>query len=121
MNELGIGIEIVNPYCSDLVPKSKILKYDYMEPQWWTWKKSEKSKYALPFSGQIESCILLVKYLIDEYGIEIKFPSINKKDKIDCSEIKGGIVSHRDFGKHADGRWILEKIYERFTHEGLVK
>jgi hypothetical protein len=121
MNDIGIGIEFVNPYCSDLIPLSKCKKYECIDPQWWTWKNSMGSKYVLPFQGQIESGLLLVKYLIDEYGIEVKFPSIGIREKIPCSDIKSGIVAHRDFGKHADGRYILESIYDRFKMEGLVK
>lgn len=109
MNNKSVGIEVVNPYSPNKIKTDH--NYSYIEAQWWTWCPDKNDKrYVLPFPGQIHSAIKLVDYLCDEYGVKFVFPTEKIRKKLDPAIIGPGVVAHRDFGQHSDGRYILEKI-----------
>lgn len=138
LNSGSIGFEFVNPYSPLMIPNSKKDIFDIVvDPFWWTWRPSKKSQvirdmlerkglkevpkgYVLPTKPQIEALEKLVPVLCYELNIPFEFPTIklNKKQP----RIKGwrkkakpgkGIVAHRDFASHADGRYLLNHIYEK--------
>jgi len=120
LNKTSIGIEIVNPYA----PKLAVgMDFKTIPAEWWTWLANKKDKrYVLPTQVQLDTLVKIVPFLCDKLGIPYKFPTayLNRKNR----KIKGwrfpprarpdaGIVAHRDFGSHADGRFILEYLISK--------
>lgn len=118
MNSNSIGIECVNPYYPSLMVHPWIVS----EPaKWWTHvKKGAIPEYVLPTEKQIQSIRALVVFLSEEIPtIEIKFPTEKygpRKTRVtdwkDKAKPEPGIVAHRDFAAHADGRGILERLFD---------
>lgn len=115
VNATGVGVEVVNPY-----------KATYIRPpftrtipaQWWTWvPKGAPRLYVTPTDAQLYSVRAIVPFVCERLGIPIQFPTsyLNAKDKrIPRWQSRAvpdpGVVAHRDFASHADGRFILEDL-----------
>ena len=135
LNETSFGIEVVNPY-SPIYVIDDILWSNTIDKQWWTWIPNINSpgvkrllkkkgwvgvprKYVTPTDEQMRAIKLLVPWLCEITGVPYRFPTkgLNKrKRKIDGinSKPRGrpgpGVVEHRSFALHADGRYILEAL-----------
>ena len=133
LNDTSFGIEIVNPYnpiyASDRWSETIVRK-------WWTWVPSDKDErvreilkrkglkvvpklYVLPTKYQLTAIRLLAPWLCDITGVPYVFPTegLNvRKRKIDGlsrkpkSKPEPGVVAHRDFASHSDGRYVLEYL-----------
>lgn len=122
MNNRSIGIEIVNPYTPGSCG-NHISEYNLIPAQWWTWTPNiNDRRYVLPFKIQLVNCFHLLEYLTKKYNIDFVFPTITYRHKLKAEEVKEGIVAHRDFGNHADGRYILERMYDyqKMTQDGVI-
>ncbi|MHA2068560.1 MAG: peptidoglycan recognition protein family protein [Candidatus Thorarchaeota archaeon] len=123
LNNTSIGIEIVNPYAPMLAKGMNV----YAKPaEWWTWCPDKRDRrYILPSQAQLDALVILVPWLCDQLGIPYQFPTAGlnkKKRKITGwrsfrkggwrAKPKPGVVAHRDFGSHADGRYPLEHLME---------
>ena len=118
LNSSSVGIEIINPYYPHLWGDPWFV----LEPdQWWTHNKKGKEKgYVAPTEKQITSCRALVKWLCENIEtIPLAFPTKDlgpRKTRIkgwkDKEKPEPGIVAHRDFASHADGRAILERLFD---------
>lgn len=114
MNDDSIGLEVVNPYNPAYAasPFTETIK-----GPWWCWKPKNREKvYTLPTPAQMRAIFPLVKFLCDNVpDLPLEFPTAHlnsRKRRIDDWD-KGaktgpGIVCHRDFASHADGRYLLE-------------
>lgn len=118
LNGTSIGMEIVNPYAPKIARGMSDIQF--IPAEWWTWLADKKDKrYVLPTQAQLDTLIKVVPFLCNLLGIPYVFPTagLNAKNK----KIKGclvpprakpgpGIVAHRDFASHADGRYPLEYL-----------
>jgi len=117
LNKTSIGIEVINPYAPML---AKGMNYDTIPAEWWTWCPDKKDRnYVLPTKKQLETLKILVPFLCKELNIPYEFPTSNlnrKQRKVKRTgwrkqRIPGpGVVAHRDFAKHSDGRYLLETL-----------
>ena len=117
LNQTSIGIEVVNPYYPHI---GKVVSYpvEIITAKWWTHTAKGKSKgYVLPSNEQITTLKIIVPWLCKKLNIPYSFPTwyLNKTQR----RIKGwmlkkkpdaGIVAHRDFWSHSDGRYLLERL-----------
>jgi len=119
LNATSFGIEVVNPYNPGYAgaPFTKVIP-----GPWWCWKpKNRKKEYTLPTPHQMRAIYPLVKFLADVIpGLPMEFPTANlgpRKRRIDGWEDGAkpgkGIVAHRDFASHADGRYLLEHCIDQ--------
>jgi hypothetical protein len=118
LNSSSIGIEIINPYYPHLWGDPWIV----LEPdQWWTHNKRGGEKgWVAPTEKQIQSCRELVIWLCENIeSLPLCFPTKElgpRKTRIkgwkDREKPEAGIVAHRDFASHADGRGILERLFD---------
>jgi N-acetyl-anhydromuramyl-L-alanine amidase AmpD len=109
LNKRSIGVEIVNPYA----PKNIVadIGYTFCSAKWWTWCPDKNDRrYVLPFKAQLRSLALLIDHLCTMHGVPFLFPTIGIRKKVPAAHIAPGIVAHRDFGKHSDGRYPLEFV-----------
>lgn len=119
-NPVSVGMEIVNPYRPELAsdPHGPVIP-----AEWWTWvPKNEKRLYVCPLDIQMNVILALVPWLCDKLGIPVRFPTSNlNKAKQQITGWRSpplgwnakpgpGIVAHRDFSSHADGRYMLERL-----------
>jgi|GEM_PF-4529670 len=119
-NKTSVGIEIVNPYAPSLVKPIWGIG-DFLSAQWWTWCPDKKDRrYVLPHEAQLKTLRYLIPWLCDYLDIPYKFPTRhlnNKQRKIKRWWLRRkpgrGVVAHRDFGRHADGRYPLEQQMEQ--------
>jgi hypothetical protein len=125
-NPISVGMEIVNPYRPEVArdPHGVILP-----AAWWTWvpRKAEPF-YVTPTDVQMAVALAFVPWLCGLLGIPLTFPTSDlgpKKNRITGwrfpplgwrAKPKPGIVAHRDFSGHADGRYMLEKIMAQTTN-----
>lgn len=81
--------------------------------------RSVPKKYVVPTAPQMVAARLLVPWLCEITGVPYRFPTkgLNKKKRrIDGLTLKpkgrpgSGVVAHRDFASHSDGRYILESL-----------
>lgn len=133
LNNTSIGIEVVNPY-TPLYAKEPFKQF--ISAQWWTWVPSSKDpnvkkilkrrgmkkvprSYVLPTEKQMRVIKLLVPWVCEVTGIPYEFPTAGlsaKKRRIDGWNKKPrakpgpGVVAHKDYASHADGRYILEGL-----------
>jgi hypothetical protein len=117
LNKTSIGIEIVNPYAPKL---AKGMEFETIPAEWWTWLADKKDKrYVLPTQAQLDTLLKIVPFLCKKLHIPYVFPTIGlnaKKRKIKGWRIPPraqpgpGVVAHRDFAGHADGRYPLEYL-----------
>jgi len=118
LNKTSIGIEVVNPYAPKLSIGMRNIKT--IPADWWTWCPDKiDRRYVLPSEAQLQTLLKIVPFLCQQLGIPYVFPTVglNKKQR----KIKGwmlpprakpgpGIVAHRDFASHSDGRFLLEYL-----------
>lgn len=116
LNQESFGIEVVNPYN----PKFGRGPFTEVIPgPWWCWRpKNGKRLYTLPTAAQMRAIYPLCKFLAEVVpGLPFEFPTADLGPK--NKRIKGwdkgakpapGIVAHRDFASHADGRYLLEHV-----------
>lgn len=126
LNDTSFGVEIVNPYAPRYV-RDKSIFSKIISAEWWTWcpkpKKGPKDKrYVTPTPLQMAAIRLLVPWLCKVTGVPYRLPTkgLNKKKRqIDGLTLKprgrpgSGVVAHRDFAGHADGRYVLEDLIGR--------
>jgi len=122
INDTSIGVEIVNPYAPKYVRDESIWS-KFIKALWWTWCPDKKDRrYVLPTDRQMAAIRLLVPWICKLTGIPFRFPTkgLNKKKR----QIEGltmkpkgrpgpGIVAHRDFASHSDGRYVLNDFINR--------
>jgi len=143
LNDTSFGIEIVNPYNPIFVNDKAIWYNTLKRLWWtWvpalkTRKginkgiqsllkrrglKAVPKRYVTPTPPQMAAIRLLVPWLCELTSVPYRFPTkgLNKKKrKIDGLTMKPrgrpgpGVVAHRDFASHADGRYILEDLLVR--------
>ena len=142
LNLESIGIEFVNPY-NPLMISGKHLEngiFDKAIPApWWCWVprnndvaiKIQLEKrgleevpkfYVLPTYEQLEVLMKLIPVLCRELNVPMDFPTFDlsrKKPRIKRWKQRAkpapGIVAHRDFASHADGRYLLEYFMETYN------
>jgi len=118
MNDESIGIEVVNPYNPAFggAPFTRIIK-----GPWWCWRPKNREKlYTLPTPEQMRAIYPLVRFLTSEIPtLPLAFPTKDlgpRNTRIegwrDGKKVGAGIVAHRDFASHADGRYLLEHCIE---------
>jgi hypothetical protein len=120
VNPTSLGIEVVNPYAPAYARKPF---GPTLQAQWWTWVPAGGVKaYVLPTPTQLMVLKALVPWLCGALGIPVAFPTAGLGPKL--RKIPGwdrrpaavpgpGVVAHRDFANHADGRYPLEFVMGR--------
>jgi N-acetylmuramoyl-L-alanine amidase len=122
-NGISIGMEVVNEYR----PEAMVPPHGPVIPaQWWTWvPKGKRREYVCPTDAQMRVALAFVPWICDHLGIPVAFPTAGlcaKRPRITgwAKVPKGwsakpgpGIVAHQDFSKHADGRYMLERLMEQ--------
>jgi len=119
LNDEAIGLEVVNPYHPAFggAPFTNIIK-----GPWWCWKpKGRERLYTTPTPQQMRAIYPLCVFLAEAIpGLPLEFPTRDLSSR--QTRIKGwkdgaqpdpGIVAHRDFASHADGRYLLEHCIEQ--------
>lgn len=122
LNNTSIGIEVVNPYAPNL---ARGMGAHFMPAEWWTWCIDGDRRYVLPTQAQLDALAIAVPWLCGRLNIPYTFPTADlnrKKRKVRGwrhplkggwrAKPKSGVVAHRDFAKHADGRYLLEHLME---------
>ncbi len=109
VNDLSVGIEIVNPYYKN--PKGKPWTRSIKAP----W--AHKGNYTLPLLVQVEAVYQLVQtlwFLSDQGAPGMKIPRRHwglDGDKFYLKPVKGiskstpGLLAHHHYGGHADAAW----------------
>lgn len=120
LNKTSIGIEVVNPYAPKL---ARGMDFETIPAEWWTWLADKNDKrYVLPTQAQLDTLVKIVPFLCKKLGIPYVFPTIGlgpQKPKIKGWQFPprakpgAGVVAHRDFASHADGRYLLEYLIRR--------
>lgn len=122
-NLFSVGMEVVNPYR----PEYARNPYGPVIPAaWWTWvPRGAARQYVCPTDAQMAVACVLVPWLCELLGIPKEFSTGflgPKKRQIAGwrtpplgwrARPKPGIVAHRDFSTHADGRYMLECMIKR--------
>ncbi len=129
LNSRSAGIEVVNPYN----PRFGRGPFTETIPgPWWCWKpQNGKRVYTLPTPAQLCAIYPLCEFVCEQIPtIPLMFPtaSLNKQNTRidgwkDGKRPAPGIVAHRDFASHADGRYLLEHAYAQWRKvyaEGLA-
>lgn len=116
LNGSSIGFEVVCPYSAQHVKAP----FDHTIPAtWWTWVPTGAPKlYVTPTVAQMATIKVLIPWLTTIVpSLPLAYPTKDlgpAKKKIDGWDQKvkppSGIVAHRDFASHADGRYILEAL-----------
>jgi hypothetical protein len=121
-NSTGLGVCVLNTYS---IKNRGRLYGDYSDAgvigkRWW----SGGHRYVLPTQAQLDTAAKMVPWLCRLTGTPLEFPTIklgphkpkitgwNKPPKGWNARPEPGVVAHRDFGSHADGRYILEHVHE---------
>jgi hypothetical protein len=120
LNDTSIGIEFVNPYAPQ---NAGFIPYNTIPAEWWTWCPDKNNlKYVLPSVYQIKVLEILVPFLCKECNIPYEFPTKDlnaKNQQVKKTGILGkripesGVIAHRDFSKHSDGRYLLEHLIKK--------
>jgi hypothetical protein len=120
LNATSVGIEVVNPYRPEYArnPRGPVLP-----AQWWTWvPPGHERTYQAPLGVQVAIVKALVPWLCEVMGIPYEFPTKGLNAK--ARQIAGwkapplgwyakpgpGVVAHRDYASHSDGRYLLEQV-----------
>lgn len=124
LNREGFGCEFVNPYN----PKWAKPPFDrVIAAPWWCWvPKDAEPLYTLPTAAQMVTAEHLARFLVDHLpDLPMAFPTaelgprngrIKDWRKPHRRKPAGpGIVAHRDFSSHADGRYILEHVMQKVS------
>ncbi len=140
LNNTSVGIELVNPYNNIYIIDPNIWAKTIPAKWWtWVPSLKTKSginksverllkrrglrsvpkRYVVPTESQILAMRLFVPWLCEIIGVPYEFPTawLNKKQR----KLPGmkrrpkpvpppGVIAHRDFSKHADGRYLLEDL-----------
>lgn len=114
LNNSSIGIEVVNPYAPSLAK----IEYDAITAPWWCWcPNKEDRRYVLPTTTQQRIVSRLIPWLCGQLKILYVFPTKDlslSKQRINKwflrTKPEAGIVAHRDFSSHSDGRFLLELL-----------
>jgi len=118
LNSSSVAIEVNNPYYPHLGGEPWIV----LEPaKWWTHvPQKQDPAYVCPTEDQIKAVHALVHWLCESIeSLPLAFPTEKLGPR--QTRIKGwkekekpdsGIVAHRDYSSHADGRYILERLIE---------
>jgi len=119
LNDTSFGMEVVNPYAPKYVRDHSIWTR-IIKAFWWTWCPDKKDRrYVTPTAPQMDVARLLVPWLCSLTGVPFRFPTKGlhkKKRQIDGLTMKpkgrpgAGVVAHRDFASHSDGRFMLEDL-----------
>lgn len=118
LNKTSAGIEVVNPYA----PKLAAYPVDTIPAEWWCWCPDKKDRrYVLPTSAQIDTLQILVPWLCEQLKIPYVFPTwfLNRKHR-KLKRPAAGVVAHRDFAKHADGRYLLQWLMTMYTRQNQL-
>ena len=120
LNKRSVGICVLNPYYPRLVNTKEEREYFEIIPaKWWTHcsPKSDR-RYSKPTEAQIETLEKLIPFLCTVLDIPCTYPTkhLNRRQR----KIKNwripyvypgpGIVAHGDYSRHADGRYLLERL-----------
>jgi hypothetical protein len=120
LNRESVGCEWVNPYN----PKWARHPFDSVIPApWWCWvPKNAEPLYTLPTTPQLVAAFHLSKFLVASLpDLPMIFPTadlgprngrIKDWQKPHRRKPGAGIVAHRDFSSHADGRYLLEHVLQ---------
>lgn len=121
LNDSSAGIEITNPYN----PKFGGAPWTTVIPgPWWCWKPRNAAKvYTLPTPAQLRAVAPLCRLLAEACpDLPLDFPTRaldRRHSRIDRwsdgAKPAPGIVAHRDFASHADGRYPLEYVIARHS------
>jgi hypothetical protein len=113
LNRYSWALEVVNPYAPkyDRAPLQSV-----GECAWWTWTpKGEECEYTLPTPEQVRTLLLVVPWLCAVTSVPYQFPTRHLGPHMpritgwDDGALPGrGIVAHRDYATHSDGRYPLE-------------
>lgn len=129
LNGSSFGCEQINPYNPIYISNPKIW-HQTMPSKWWTWVPSKKSEniqkilknkgltyvpkeYVMLTHNQVESMKIFAPWICEQTGVPYVFPSSGVKKKINYPS--KGIVAHRDFASHSDGRYMLEILIKEST------
>lgn len=130
LNASSVGIEIVTPYLSGYLAPGSLWTRTIKPTKelWYLWRHdadgdSVVDDYVPPTEPQIEACAKLIRKLTESIStIPLSFPTAHLSAWVRRIEgwDKGakpdaGIVAHRDYASHADGRYILERMMEMLT------
>lgn len=119
LNDESFGIEVVNPY-NPIFAKPPFDKT--IDGPWWCWNPKRGDKiYTLPTPAQLRAIAPLCELLtreIDTLPLEFPTAKLNARNRRidgwkDGRDPGPGIVAHRDFASHADGRYLLEYVIEQ--------
>ena len=116
LNDSSAGVEVTTPYNPKFggAPWTRVIA-----GPWWCWKPRNAEKvYSVPTRVQLAAtmtlCRMMARYCTD---LPWEFPTQNlnaRKTRIDGWREKvapgPGIIAHRDFASHADGRYLLEHV-----------
>jgi hypothetical protein len=121
-NGISVGIEVVNAYRPEQASGER---GPVVPAAWWTWvPKGAPATYQAPTARQMAVVCALVPWLCDLLDIPAAFPTAAlcaKKPQITgwrkpprgwSAKPGSGIVAHRDFSAHADGRYLLEQVMQ---------
>jgi len=135
LNNGSFGCEQINPYNPVFVRDSGIFGV-WIPRQWWTWVPGRKSvlkllqkkiwervpkKYVALTDAQVQSMSMFAPWVCEQTGcVPFAFPTgdlgkRNRKKKWPGA----GIVAHRDFSNHSDGRYMLEQLMRMQDEEIL--
>ena len=122
LNGTSVGIEVVNPYAPQYI-RDKAIWANIIPAEWWTWCPDKKDRrYVTPTPNQMAAIRLLAHWICHLTGIPYRFPTrgLSKRqrqipgmDKKPRPKPGPGVVAHRDFAGHADGRYMLLDLIER--------
>lgn len=106
-NPKSVGIEVVNPYYPEYMPKSGLWAKVIKAP----W--AHKGKYVVPPAEQAEVVSQLVDWLTSESAVGLSIPKswVGMSGQKMCvartpkSQLGPGVYAHMYFG-HADGSWL---------------
>jgi len=122
LNPNAIGVVFLNGYYPNLSYPGQ----DIIKPEWWTHCPKGRTKgYADLSYAQLRTAERLFPFLANFFGIPYEFPTrhLNAgQPRIKLWRLRAkpepGIVAHRDYSKHADGRRVVEHLIsqeERFN------
>lgn len=130
LNETSFGCEQVNPY-SPLYVRDKTIWHNVLQKQWWTWVPSVKMKgvaallkkkgwvsvpkqYVTLTARQVESMRMFAPWICEQADVPYQFPTVGlSRFKRQMTYPGAGVVAHRDFSTHSDGRYMLESLIKR--------
>lgn len=107
-NRRAVGVEIVNPYYKTAGPWE-----DSISAPW----ADKRNRYSLPTPEQCRALALLVRWLVDNAGIPLRWPGLGPRGfhlggfAKEQQPASGGIWCHHYTWEHADGAWECLFLY----------